>query len=68
MNVLSNQLNDQDLINRSNIIKKNMKSKQKTSYIILIAITIFLVITFLITMAIIILVVSGSRVLGYIQA
>ena len=29
---MTNQLNDQNLIDRSKIIKKNVKSKQKTTY------------------------------------
>lgn len=68
MNVLSNQLNDQELINRSNIIKKNMKSKQRTSFIISIFLTLFVISIFLITMALIILLLTGSPVQGYIQA
>ena len=67
MNELRNQLNDQDLIDRSKIIKKNLKSSQKSSIIIIFVIFIITVVLFLVTLSLIFLLLSGNQMQDYMQ-
>ena len=67
MNELRNQLNDQDLIDRSKIIKKNLKSSQKSSIIIIFVIFIITVVLFLVSFSLIFLLLSGNQIQDFMQ-